>query len=63
MRKLILASMLATTAACAATTTAEAPQASAAAHATYDLAASRAKIARIAMKPDTSFLNAEERRW
>ena len=70
MRKLILPLMLAT-AACTAPM-AEAPLASPAevspplgvhadGHAGYDLAAQRAKIARIAMNPDTSFLNAEER--
>ena len=58
MRPLILAALLAT-AACSAPM-AEAPPA-AAGDAAYNLAAARAKIARIEMKPDTSFLNAEER--
>lgn len=59
MRTLIVAALLAT-AACT-TTELEAP-AAAAAETPYDLAASRAKIARIEMRPDTRFLNAEERR-
>jgi hypothetical protein len=61
MRKLFAAALLMTAAAC--TTTRDAPQpAPAPAHqAGYDMAAQRAKIARIAMRPDTSFLNAEER--
>ncbi|HEX8256711.1 MAG TPA: hypothetical protein VF589_03690, partial [Allosphingosinicella sp.] len=58
MRGLILAALLATTAACTGEKSGEAP---AAAGDSYDMAASRAKIARIAMQPDTSFLNAEER--
>jgi hypothetical protein len=61
MRATIMAGLLLATAACAAGTPdprlAAAPQEAT----TYDLAASRAKIARIAMQPDTSFLNAEER--
>jgi hypothetical protein len=61
MRKAILAALMLTTAACAATP-GEAPVAAApAAHGSYDLAASRAKIVQVAMTPDTAFLNAEER--
>ena len=49
-------------AACAQPMAEAPPPAAAADHAEgYDLAASRAKIARIDMHPDTSFLNAEER--
>lgn len=61
MRKAALAALLLATAACA-TRPAE-PPATAAAPAGhgYDLAAQRAKIARIQMAPDTAFLNAEER--
>ena len=59
MRKTILTALLLATAACAVKDAA--PEAPVAAHETYDLAASRAKIARVAMNPDTSFLNAEER--
>jgi uncharacterized protein (UPF0335 family) len=58
MRGLILAALLATTAACTGEKAGEPPGA---AGESYDMAASRAKIARIAMQPDTSFLNAEER--
>jgi uncharacterized protein (UPF0335 family) len=58
MRGLILAALLATTAACTGEKSAEPP---AAAGESYDMAASRAKIARIAMQPDIAFLNAEER--
>jgi uncharacterized protein (UPF0335 family) len=58
MRGLILAALLATTAACTGEKGGEPP---AAAGESNDMAASRAKIARIAMQPDTSFLNAEER--
>ena len=50
MRNILLASVLLATAAPAV-----------AAEPTYDLAASRAKIARIEMKPDTSYLSAEEK--
>ena len=60
MRKLILAAVLAT----AGCTTPATQRPSAAAQSMpdgYDLAAQRAKIARIRMNPDTSFLNAEER--
>ena len=59
MRRLLLAALLAT-AACAQPA-AEAPPPASASAEPYDLAASRAKIARIAMNPNTSFLNAEER--
>jgi hypothetical protein len=56
-----LAALLLATAACA-TRPAEPPATAAAAPAdSYDLAAQRAKIARIQMSPDTAFLNAEER--
>jgi hypothetical protein len=58
MRKLVLAAMIVTTG-CSGPV-AEAPPAAVAAGG-YDLAAQRAKIARIEMKPDVSFLNAEER--
>jgi hypothetical protein len=63
MRKPLIAALLLATAACAGTNAQPqpAPPASAAGGHAYDLAASRAKIARIAMRPDTSFLNAEER--
>jgi hypothetical protein len=60
MRHAILALMLGA-AACAAPTPAPHPAPPAPGHAGYDLAAQRAKIARISMNPDTSFLNAEER--
>lgn len=59
MRRLILAALLAT-AACNQPA-AEAPPAATGGTEAYDMAASRAKIARIAMNPDVSFLNAEER--
>ncbi|HEY7809279.1 MAG TPA: hypothetical protein VIA98_02745 [Allosphingosinicella sp.] len=63
MRKPLIVALLLTTAACAGT--GAEPQAAAPAAApsydSYDLAASRAKIARVAMRPDTAFLNAEER--
>ena len=59
MRNVALAALLLATAAC--TTAPAGPPASAAAASGYDLPAQRAKIARVAMKPDTSFLNAEER--
>jgi hypothetical protein len=62
MRHALIAALLLTTAACAAST--DGPQPSPppadAAHG-YDLAAQRAKIARIDMNPNTAFLNAEER--
>jgi hypothetical protein len=62
MRKLILAALLATSAACN-NQSAEAPaNKQAAAEESYDMAAQREKIARIDMNPDTSFLNEEERR-
>jgi hypothetical protein len=61
MRLTIMAGLLLATAACAAGTPdpklAAAPQEAQG----YDLAASRAKIARIAMQPDTGFLSTEER--
>ena len=60
MRQLILSALLAT-AACTAPMAEAPPVTAAPAAAGYDLAAQRAKIARIAMTPDTSFLNAEER--
>jgi hypothetical protein len=59
MREAILAALLLTAAAC--TTPGEVPQAADAAAESYDLAAQRAKIARIAMNPNTAFLNEEER--
>src|SRR3954467_2517379 len=60
MRHIPLAALLAATAACAAPAP---PPASASAVAAdgYSVAAQRAKIVRIAMHPDTSFLTAEER--
>jgi len=62
MRRTIVTALLLATAACAANQTAPEALAPAAAGAeTYDLAASRAKIARVDMRPDTAFLNAEER--
>ncbi|HEY0626993.1 MAG TPA: hypothetical protein VGD10_09690 [Allosphingosinicella sp.] len=60
MRKAFLAAMLLTTAACTPATDGP-PTAPAASHDGYDLAAQRAKIARIGMNPNTAFLNAEER--
>ena len=60
MRHYALAALLLATAACA-TRPAEPPAAAAPASDGYDLAAQRAKIARIRMAPDTAFLNAEER--
>ncbi|HYG48608.1 MAG TPA: hypothetical protein VD846_11800 [Allosphingosinicella sp.] len=61
MRHAALAALLLATAACAARP-AEPPAAAAAPAAEgYDLAAQRAKIARIPMAPNTAFLNAEER--
>ncbi|HEX8241736.1 MAG TPA: hypothetical protein VF574_18520 [Allosphingosinicella sp.] len=59
MRNAALAALLLATAACA-TRPAE-PPATAAATEGYDLAAQRAKIARIPMSPNTAFLSAEER--
>lgn len=58
MRKTVLAALLLATAACN-----QAPSAGndAASADSYDLAAQKAKLAVIEMKPDTSFLNAEER--
>jgi hypothetical protein len=61
LRQAALAALLLATAACA-TRPAEPPATAAApAEAAYDLAAQRAKIARIPMSPNTAFLNAEER--
>jgi hypothetical protein len=60
MRHAALAAILLATAACS-NRAAEPPAAVSAEPAGYDLAAQRAKIARIEMHPDTSFLNAEER--
>ena len=60
MRSAALAAFLIATAACS-TRPAEPPATPAADSAAYDLAAQRAKIARIPMVPDTAFLNAEER--
>jgi hypothetical protein len=61
MRHAALAALLLATAACA-TTRPDPPAAAAAPGAEgYDLAAQRAKIARIPMSPNTAFLNAEER--
>lgn len=61
MRNAALAVLLLATAACS-TRPAEPPAIAAAAAADgYDLAAQRAKIARIPMAPNTAFLNAEER--
>jgi hypothetical protein len=63
MRKALLPALLLATAAAACTSAETSPPASAGAQtpATGELAARRAKIARIEMAPDTSFLNAEER--
>ena len=70
MRKAFLAALMISTAACtmpqAEPQPAPPPPAAATAdsvpgHDSYDLAAQRAKFADIAMNPDTSFLNAEER--
>jgi hypothetical protein len=55
-----LTALLLATGACASRP-AEPPATASAAEAGYSLAAQRAKIARIEMHPDTSFLNAEER--
>jgi hypothetical protein len=60
MRHLALAAILLATTACA-TRPAEPPATAAAEPAGYDLAAQRAKIARIPMSPNTAFLSAEER--
>jgi Peptidase family M49 len=60
LRHAALAALLLATAACA-TRPAEPPAAAAAVTADYDLAAQRAKIARIPMAPNVAFLNAEER--
>ena len=60
MRPFTLAALLLATAACS-TRPADPPATAAAEPAGYDLAAQRAKIARIPMSPSTAFLNAEER--
>ena len=60
MRHVALAALLLATAACT-TRPPEPPATAAAAADAYDLAAQRAKIARIQMAPNTAFLNAEER--
>src|SRR4051794_32296666 len=60
MRRSILAALLCATAACA-TGAPPPPPAFVAAADGYSVAAQRAKIVRIAMRPDTSFLTAEER--
>ncbi|TFI59062.1 hypothetical protein E2493_05925 [Sphingomonas parva] len=61
MRRAFIALMLAT-AACTAAEQPPAASASAASHSdAYDLAAQRAKIAPVAMTPNTAFLNAEEK--
>ncbi|HEY0084856.1 MAG TPA: hypothetical protein VGB65_02990, partial [Allosphingosinicella sp.] len=62
MRRTIVTALLLATAACAAHQAApEAMAPTVAGAEAYDLAASRAKIARVDMRPDTAFLNAEER--
>ena len=65
MRSIALAALLATAACTAApppqTPDAVPPAPAASASDSYDLAAARAKIARVEMRPDTAFLNAEER--
>ena len=62
MRPAILAVLMVSTAACAMPATEPQPAPPpAAAHEDYDLAAARAKFADVAMTPDTSFLDAEER--
>lgn len=59
MRRILLAALVATSAtACSKVDPQPAPSTGAE---SYDLAAQRAKIARIEMKPHTAFLNAEER--
>ena len=60
MRKALLAVLMLSTAACPGTN-AEPQPAPPAAEAGYNLAAQRAKIARIPMAPNTAFLNAEEK--
>ncbi|MEO7825583.1 MAG: hypothetical protein ABIR60_00440, partial [Allosphingosinicella sp.] len=60
MRNAVLAALMLATAACA-TRPADPPATASAAADGYDLAAQRAKIARIQMAPNTAFLNAEER--
>jgi hypothetical protein len=61
MRKTLIATLLLATALVPHALAVAAPEATIAAESPADLAASRAKIARIAMTPDTSYLNAEER--
>jgi hypothetical protein len=60
MRKALLAVLILSTAACAGTNAGPQP-APPAAESAYNLAAQRAKIARIPMAPNTAFLNAEEK--
>lgn len=60
-RKLFAAALLATTACLTTTGAVAAEPAAPVAGEAYDLAAQRAKIARIRMEPDTSFLTTEER--
>ncbi|HEX8062019.1 MAG TPA: hypothetical protein VF535_02280, partial [Allosphingosinicella sp.] len=61
MRHPALAALLLATAGCAARPAEPVTTAAAPAPNSYDLAAQRAKIARIEMAPNTAFLNAEER--
>ncbi|HEV2079359.1 MAG TPA: hypothetical protein VGR19_05625, partial [Allosphingosinicella sp.] len=62
MRNAMIAALLLTTAACTTYSAQPQPAPPPMEHGAYDMAASRAKIARIALNPDTSFLNAEERK-
>jgi hypothetical protein len=61
MRRAVLAVLLVTSAACTTNTADPQPAPPPASGHSYDLAASRAKIARIQMSPNTAFLKAEER--
>jgi len=61
MRNAILAALMLSAAACTTIPATETPPSASSEPGGYDLAAQRAKIARIAMNPDTSFLNQEER--
>jgi len=61
LRHAAIAALLLATAACATRPADPPATAVAPASEAYDLAAQRAKIARISMAPDTAFLNAEER--